>query len=70
MFIIFLCTYIKTGNKYCQKNKEKLQKEVWERYQNLSEEEKEKKHNIISIGIRIILKKKNKRKFNIWEIII
>ena len=30
-------------NKYYQKkNKDKLQKEAWERYQNLSEEEKEK----------------------------
>ena len=30
-------------NKYYQKYKEKLQKEARERYQNLSEEEKEKK---------------------------
>ena len=30
-------------NKYYQKNKETLQKEARERYQNLSEEEKEKK---------------------------
>ena len=30
-------------NKYYQKNKEKLQNEARERYQNLSEEEKEKK---------------------------
>ena len=30
-------------NKYYQKNKEKLQKEACERYQNLSEEEKEKR---------------------------
>ena len=30
-------------NKYHQKNKKKLQKEACGRYQNLSEEEKEKK---------------------------
>ena len=30
-------------NKYYQKNKEKLQKEARERYQNLSEVEKEKR---------------------------
>ena len=30
-------------NKYNQKTKEKLQKEALERYQSLSEEEKEKK---------------------------
>ena len=30
-------------NKYYQKNKERLQNEARERYQNLSEEEKEKK---------------------------
>ena len=30
-------------NKYYQKHKERLRKEVHERYQNLSEEEKDKK---------------------------
>ena len=35
--------YIKMVNKLYQKNKEKLQKEACERYQNLSEEEKDKK---------------------------
>ena len=30
-------------NKYCQKHKEKLQKEANQEYQNLCEEEKEKK---------------------------
>ena len=30
---------------YCQKHKEKLRKEARERFQNLSEEQKEKKHN-------------------------
>ena len=36
--------YIKMVNKYHQNNKEKLRKEARERYQDLSEEEKEKKH--------------------------
>ena len=36
--------YIKMRNNYHQKNKEKLQKEPGERYQNLSKEEKDKKH--------------------------
>ena len=31
-------------NKYYQRNKEKLQKEAREKYQNLSEEEKDEKH--------------------------
>ena len=43
-FYIFLYTYIKMVNQYYQKkNKENLQKEARERYQNLSEEEKEKR---------------------------
>ena len=42
-FMIFLYTYIKIVNKYYQRSKEKLQKVAHERYQNLSEEEKEKK---------------------------
>ena len=33
---------MKMVNKYYQKNKKKFQKEARERYQNLSEEEKEK----------------------------
>ena len=39
--IFFL--YIKILNNYYQKNKEKLSKKACERYQNLSEEEKDKK---------------------------
>ena len=34
------------ANKYYQKHKEKLQKEARERYQNLSEEEKEKRRKM------------------------
>ena len=30
-------------NKYCQKHKEKLQKEARERYENVTDEEKEKR---------------------------
>ena len=44
-------------NKYYLKNKEKLQKEAHERYQNLSEEEKEKRVTIIVNRITIFLKK-------------
>ena len=43
IFLYFFCIYIKTVNKYHQKNKEKLRKEASERYQKLSEEEKERK---------------------------
>ena len=39
--ILFL--YIKMVNEYYQKHKERLQKETRERYQNLSEEERNKK---------------------------
>ena len=38
-----LFLFIQRSNKYYQKNKEKLQKEARERYQNLSEDEKTKK---------------------------
>ena len=38
-----LFLYIKMVNRYCQKHKEKFRKEARERYQNLSEEDKEKK---------------------------
>ena len=73
-------------NKYYQNYKEKLQKEARERYQNLSDEEKEKKAkkgprqisksfekksvSIIVNVIRIFLKKKKKRKLSILKIII
>ena len=47
-------------NKYYQKHKEKLRKEACERYQNLSEEEKEKNIGIIVNIIINFLKKKKK----------
>ena len=47
-------------NKY-KKNKEKLQKEAHEMYQNLSEEEKGKKQKRPKTDIKIFLKKKKKK---------
>ena len=44
--------------KYCQKNKKILQKKTHERYQNLSEEEKNK--NMDANDIKISLKMTNK----------
>ena len=48
-----------------EKEKEKRRKKAQGRYKNISEEEKEKRVSIIVIEIRIFLKKRNKRKFNI-----
>ena len=42
-FLIIFFAYIKMVNKYYQKHKERLRKEARERYQNLSEEEKDKR---------------------------
>ena len=36
--------FIKNGKNYYQKHKERLRKEASERYQNFTEEEKEKRH--------------------------
>ena len=46
------------ANKYYQKHKEKLQKETRKRYQNLSEEKKDKIRKRLEKGIKILLKKK------------
>ena len=46
------------ANKYYQKTKEKLQKETRKRYQNLSEEKKDKIRKRLEKGIKILLKKK------------
>ena len=43
---------------YYQKDKERLQKNACERYQNLSEEEKTKRENIVVNNIEIFLKMK------------
>ena len=49
-------------NKYYKKKKEKLQKEACERYQNLSEEEKDKKGQYArERDMEAFLKKKKKR---------
>ena len=48
-------------SKYYQKNKEKLQKESRERYQNLSEEKKTKSANFLEKDIKIVPKKKKKK---------
>ena len=47
-------------NKYYKKNKEKLQKEAHERYQNLPEGEKQKRQKRLKTDIKIFLKKKQK----------
>ena len=45
-----------------KKNKEELRKEACERYQNLSEEEKEKRLKRPETDIKIFLKKENNKK--------
>ena len=45
---------------YYQKDKERLQKDACERYQNRSEEKKAKSENMVVNNIEIILKMKNK----------
>ena len=51
-------------NNYYQKHKEKFQKEACERYQYLSEKEKEKSVSIIPNEIIIFLGNKSKRKLS------
>ena len=46
--------------KYYQKHKKRLQKEARERYQNLSEEGKDKRRKKSKIDIKMTPKKKNK----------
>ena len=48
-------------NKYYQKHKENLRKEAPERYQNLSEEEKDKGKKRLEKDVKILLKKKKKK---------
>ena len=57
-------------NKYYQKCKERFRKEARERYQNLSEEEKEKSISIIANVIRLFLRNKSKSKLSVREIIV
>ena len=46
---------------YYENDKEKLRKQAKNKYRNLSEEEKNKKENILKIDITICLKKKKIR---------
>ena len=48
------------ATKYYQKTKKKTRKEACERYQNLSEDEKEKTVNSIAHIIKIFVSNKNK----------
>ena len=71
IFIIFFL-YIKVTNKHFQKHEEKHLKEAgerkykknWERYQNLSEENKGKKQQYYRKRKRIFLQNKSKSKLN------
>ena len=54
------------SDSYYQKHKERLQKKTHKRYQDLSKEEKNKKHNMLMNNIEIFLKKK-KAKTSIWS---
>ena len=56
--IFFL--YIKITNNYHQKHKGRLRKEARVRYQNLSEEEKNKRQKSPKKDMKILLKKKKK----------
>ena len=46
--------------KYCQNNKESLQKKARERYQSLSQKEKKKSNNMVVNYTKIYEKMKNK----------
>ena len=50
-----------------KKNNEKLQKEARERYENLPQEEKEKKQKRLETDIKIFLKNKKKKTLSIIE---
>ena len=53
------------ATKYYQKNKESLSKEVRERYQNLSEEEKKQKKRHIK-NINILFEKEKEEKYEYY----
>ena len=57
----FFFVYINVVNKYYQKHKENLGKEAPERYQDLSEEEKDKGKKRLEKDVKILLKKKKKK---------
>ena len=51
---------LKRARNYYENNKERSRVQARNKYRNLSEEEKNKKENILNIDITICLKKKNK----------
>ena len=54
IYIYIYIAYIKVVNTYYQKYKERLRKEAYERYQNLTQEEKDKRRSYLSIEEIII----------------
>ena len=48
------------GKYYYEKDKERLQKQARNKYRNLSEQEKNKKENMVKTDTAICLKKRNK----------
>ena len=54
------------SDSYYQKHKERLEKKTYKRYQDLSKEEKNKKHNMLMNNIEIFLKKR-KAKASVWS---
>ena len=54
------------SSKYYQENKERLQKKACERYQNISEEEKEKRNNMV-VNITKIYQKVKKTNWSSIE---
>ena len=60
-FLHFFFLYIKITNNDYQKHKERLRKEAREKYQNLSDEEKDKRQKRTQERYQILLKKKQKK---------
>ena len=60
IFYIFFSLHINMLTGYHQENKERLSKKVLERYQNFSEEEKDKRRQYTRQRIEIFLKTKKK----------
>ena len=56
--------------KYCQNNKERLQKKARERYQSISEKEKKKSNNMVVNYTKIYEKMKNKSLLSIEKNIV
>ena len=54
-------------NKYYQKHKEKLRKEVPDIYQNISEEEKDKERQYGREQYKYLSEKEKRKKTSIWS---